>query len=484
VRLPTVRRLAARTPLRIKLVAVLLALLTLGLATAGFAARAALQSYLLSRVDTQLSRAASLAVTQISRGIPVQCRDSAGRVDLPSPVYLQLSDPTGSTLGTCSVQGVSAPDLPKLTIKEAGALAGKAITVPSKGSGHSWRVRVSVISGAGTLFAASSLSEVDNTINHLVVIELIGGLAALVLLGGLSYVVVRRSLRPLVQVEHTAEQIAAGDLSLRVSSDQDPRTEVGRLSAALNTMLGQIESAFRAREESETSARASEERMRRFVADASHELRTPLTSIRGFAELYRQGAAPEPADIDRVMHRIEDQAKRMGILVEDLLMLARLDQQRPLERAPVDLVTLAAEAMQEAQAIDPGRPISLDVQPGGEAPIVLGDDTRLRQVVSNLMSNALTHTPAGTAVSIRVGSTAEGMGALDVADQGPGLSAEDAEHIFERFYRADPSRTRTAGGSGLGLSIASALVSAQMGTLTVESEPGEGATFRVRLPLA
>jgi len=321
-------------------------------------------------------------------------------------------------------------------------------------------------------------------LGQLLLVEVVGGLAALVLLGGLGYVVVRRSLRPLVQVETTAEQIAAGDLSLRVPTEPDPRTEVGRLSAALNTMLGQIESAFRAREESETAARASEERMRRFVADASHELRTPLTSIRGFAELYRQGAAPDASDIDRVMRRIEDQAKRMGILVEDLLLLARLDQQRPLERVPVDLVTLATEAVQDAEAIDPARPISLEVQPGSEAPIVLGDDARLRQVVGNLMSNALVHTPPGTAVAVRVGTTDDGMGALDVTDQGPGLSADDAAHVFERFYRADPSRTRAAGGSGLGLSIAAALMSAQMGTLSVDSAPGEGATFRVRIPLA
>jgi two-component system, OmpR family, sensor kinase len=484
MQLSAVRRLGARTPLRIKLVAALLALLTLGLTGAGLAARAALQSYLLSRVDSQLARAASFAVLPLSSGYPFQCRDGTGRVDAPSPVYLQLADTRGNTLGACPVSGQNPPDLPKLSLQDAQARAGDAFTVPSVGSGHNWRVRVAVISGAGTLFAASSLSEVDSTIDHLVAVELIGGLGALLIFGALGYVVVRRSLRPLVQVEHTAEQIAAGDLSLRVPTDPDPRTEVGRLSAALNTMLSQIETAFRARQESEAAALASEERMRRFVADASHELRTPLTSIRGFAELYRQGAAPDPADIDRAMHRIEDQARRMGILVEDLLLLARLDQQRPLERSAVDLVTLAADAKQDAEAIDPVRRISLEVEAGQDPPIVLGDDTRLRQVVGNLMSNALVHTPPGTAISIRVGTTSDGMGALDVADRGPGLSVEDAAHVFERFYRADPSRTRAAGGSGLGLSIAAALVAAQMGTLTVDTAPGEGATFRIRLPLA
>jgi two-component system, OmpR family, sensor kinase len=477
------RRIGTRTPLRIKLVAALMALLAVGLTAAGLATRAALQRYLVDRVDSQLSRSAAIAVGQLARGGAFPC-NRAGGFDLPSPVFYRLTNTTGATLGSCEVSGEADPQLPALTLAAATAKGDSPFTVPSAGDGHAWRVHIVVIPGAGTLYAATSLSEVDRTVGQLLLVEVVGGLAALVLLGGLGYLVVRRSLRPLGQVETTAEQIAAGDLSLRVPTEPDPRTEVGRLSAALNTMLGQIETAFRAREESETAARASEERMRRFVADASHELRTPLTSIRGFAELYRQGAAPDPSDIDRVMRRIEDQAKRMGILVEDLLLLARLDQQRPLDRVPVDLVTLATEAVQDAEAIDPGRPISLEVQSGSEAPIVLGDDTRLRQVVGNLMSNALVHTPPGTAVAVRVGTTDDGMGALDVTDQGPGLSADDAAHVFERFYRADPSRTRAAGGSGLGLSIAAALMSAQMGTLSVDSAPGEGATFRVRIPLA
>ena len=257
---------------------------------------------------------------------------------------------------------------------------------------------------------------------------------------------------------------------------------MGRLSAAFNTMLSRIEAAFRARQQSEAAAKASEERMRRFVADASHELRTPLTSIRGFAELYRQGAVPDPQDITRVMRRIEDQATRMGVLVEDLLMLARLDQQRPLDLEPVDLLTVASEAVQDARAVDPGRPVSLEVPDSTAPPVVLADQTRLRQVVGNLMSNAMTHTDPDTPVTVRVRTDGD-FGALEVADRGPGMAEEDAAHVFERFYRADSSRARSSGGTGLGLSIAAALVTAQRGTLTVTTAPGEGATFALRVPL-
>ena len=250
-------------------------------------------------------------------------------------------------------------------------------------------------------------------------------------------------------------------------------------------MLGQIESAFTAQADSEAAARQSEERMRRFVADASHELRTPLTSIRGFAELYRQGAVPDPADIDRAMQRIEDQARRMGILVEDLLLLARLDEQRPLDRLPVDVLQIATDAVHDARASAPDHPVDLEVLPSSAAPVVVGDDARLRQVVSNLVTNAVTHTPPGTAVTVRIGTTDDDAGrwvVLEVADAGPGLPTGDAQRVFERFYRADPSRTRASGGTGLGLSIVAALVAAHGGSVDVETAPGVGTTFRVRVP--
>jgi two-component system OmpR family sensor kinase len=327
------------------------------------------------------------------------------------------------------------------------------------------------------------MNDLNRTVRRLTLLELGIGAVVLLVFAGLGYGAVRTSLRPLAEVEETAEAIAGGDLTRRVP-ESDPRTEVGRLAGSLNSMLSQIEQAFLAQQASETEARQSEERMRRFVADASHELRTPLTSIRGFAELYRQGAIAETEELDRVMKRVEDEAARMGLLVDDLLLLARLDQQRPLQREPVDLVQLAGDAAHDATAVDPDRDVSVEVT-GDGAPVVIGDDARLRQVFGNLVTNALTHTPAGTAIRLRVGAHhASGMAALEVTDEGAGLSPEQSARIFERFYRADASRSRAHGGSGLGLSIVAALVAAHGGRVEVESQPGHGATFRVLLPLA
>ncbi|MCW2617547.1 MAG: Sensor protein, partial [Modestobacter sp.] len=295
---------------------------------------------------------------------------------------------------------------------------------------------------------------------------------------------VRNSLRPLQEVEHTAQAIAAGDLSRRVPVG-DERTEVGRLSAALNGMLGRIESSFRAQQASEEQARASEGRMRRFVADASHELRTPLTSIRGFAELHRQGAVHGPEDTGRIMQRIEAEATRMGLLVEDLLQLARLDQQRPLTLGPVDLAELAGDAVHDARAVQPERPLSLLLDPSlTDVPVVQGDEARLRQVIGNLVTNALTHTPVDARVTVRLAEDAADPGIVVVAvsDEGPGLAPADAHRVFERFYRADASRTRAAGGTGLGLSIVASLVAAHGGRVELTTAQGKGATFAVRLP--
>ena len=297
------------------------------------------------------------------------------------------------------------------------------------------------------------------------------------MVGIAGFAVVQRSLRPLAEVEQTAAAIAAGQLDRRVP-ERDPRTEVGRLSLALNGMLAQIQQALASSESSAEKARGSEDRMRRFITDASHELRTPLTTIRGFAELYRQGAA---RDVAMLLSRIESEASRMGLLVDDLLLLARLDVQRPLEHHRVDLLALASDAVHDAQAMDPKRTITMEVLDGPGTPEVLGDEPRIRQVLSNLVVNALQHTPESAAVTVRVGTDGDDA-VLEVADKGPGMSQQDASRVFERFYRTDSSRARASGGTGLGLSIVDSLVRAHGGVVSVTTAPGEGCCFRVTLP--
>jgi two-component system OmpR family sensor kinase len=473
----------ARTPLRVKLVATLLLLVTAALTVAGVAATAALRSYLLGRVDSQLRQALHPYVDQRGPGGPgPRPGDGDGRGGPPSQYYVQFLAADG-TPGRVQRNPLYAaeqpPDLPHLKVDDVG---GRPFTVAARAGGDQWRVVGGRLpNGAGSVLIAQNLSDIQQTVDRLRLLELVIGVTVVVLLGGLGYVVVRSSLRPLVEVEHTAAAIAAGDLSQRVPH-RDERTEVGRLAAALNSMLHQVESAFRTREASEQAARRSEERMRRFVADASHELRTPLTSIRGFAELYRQGAARDPAEIGRLMRRIEDEGARMGLLVDDLLLLARMDQQRPVDLVPVDLLVLAADAVHDAQAVDPARRISLDAAGLDLPAVVLGDEPRLRQILGNLMANALHHTPAGTPVTVRL-SHRPRLAVVEVADEGPGLDEEDAKRVFERFYRADPSRHRGSGGSGLGLSIVAALTAAHGGSVELDTAPGRGATFRVLLPL-
>jgi two-component system OmpR family sensor kinase len=288
----------------------------------------------------------------------------------------------------------------------------------------------------------------------------------------LSWWLVGIGLRPLDRMAATAGAIAAGDLSHRVE-ETDPRTEVGRLGIAFNDMLGQIEKAFAERT-------ASENRLRRFLADASHELRTPLVSIRGYAELFRIGAAREPDETETAMRRIEEEARRMGVLVEDMLTLARLDEVREPVRERVDLREIAADAVEDARAVDPGR--SIDLIDHGDTPVnVLGDPHQLSQIVANLMRNALTHTPAGTAVEVRVSSAGDDA-VLEVRDHGHGLPPGDPADLFERFWRAGAGRERGPGGAGLGLAIVAAIAAAHGGSVSAANADGGGASFVVRLP--
>jgi two-component system OmpR family sensor kinase len=486
------RRLLDRTPLRVKLLVAVLALVTVALVLIGTASVAVLDRYLVGRLDDQLELVARGAAGQRPPGLtgPGSGRDHRGP---PSPYRVQYRFANGRL--DVEDENPLNEDQPTPQVPDDAAWfsanSGKVVTVPASGGAGRWRVAVQPRrdGSGGSVVVAASLDPIDSTTRQLRLIDLGVSLVVLAVLAGAGAAIVRASLRPLVEIEQTARAIAAGDLTRRVP-DRDPRTEVGRLGRALNTMLAQIESAFSARAASEASARRSEDRMRRFVADASHELRTPLTTIRGFAELYRQGAARDPAELNRLMRRIEDQAARMGLLVDDLLLLARLDQQRPLDRSPVDLLALAADAVADAHALDPDRRIELVLGSGDAEPrhalIVLGDDQRLRQVLANLVDNALRHTPAGSPVEVRVGEAAldgRAGAAVEVVDHGPGLTPEQTERVFERFYRADPARSGGDGGTGLGLSIVAALVAVHGGTVQVDSVPGRGTRFRVLLPL-
>ena len=296
------------------------------------------------------------------------------------------------------------------------------------------------------------------------------GLVVVILAGAVAWALVRVELRPLARIEDTAAAIAAGDLSRRVDAG-DPGTEVGSLGASLNAMLAQIEAAFEER-------RASENRLRRFVADAGHELRTPLTSVRGYAELFRRGGAGDPADLAMIMSRIESEAQRMGVLVEDLLLLAKLDQGRPLARQQVQLSDVVAEMASDQAMLHPAWPVEQRIAPGVA---VVGDELRIRQAVGNLLTNARAHTPPGTRTVVTV-QMRDAMAMVEVADAGPGVPPEVMGRLFERFFRADPSRSRASGGSGLGLSIVAAIAEAHGGRVEVESPEAGGAVFRILLP--
>lgn len=452
------------------LVAATLLLVTCGLVASGIAVTSILRHSLISRIDQTLLDA--------SRGWAQAPRRQSG------PPY-EGPDP-GRPPSKFYVRGVGTDGTPFTAINDRNSepalppnndVGPNPTTLPSvNGSDIQWRA-VSVRGPHGLTTVAIDLSDLQHTVRSLVWLQIGIGVAVLIVVGIASFVVVHRSLRPLYEVERTAAAIAGGQRDLRVP-ERDPRTELGRLSLALNEMLSQIQQALASSESSAEKARGSEERMRRFITDASHELRTPLTTIRGFAELYRQGAA---RDVSMLLSRIESEASRMGLLVDDLLLLARLDVQRPLEQHHVDLLALASDAVHDAQAIDPTRSITMEVFDGPGVPEVRGDEPRIRQVLSNLLANALQHTPDSADVVVRVGTEGDDV-VLEVADKGPGMSKQDASRVFERFYRTDSSRARASGGTGLGLSIVDSLVHAHGGDVTVTTAPGEGCCFRVTLP--
>jgi two-component system OmpR family sensor kinase len=534
----SIMRFPARIPLRIKLIAALLTLVIAGLAVASITGIFVLRGYLEGHADNEVTS----ALNKIMGGGGPAGHQAGGLTNgffAGFPYVSQLRNTQGDLVAivnntTIVTQKPSAgmPSIP--TGQWLNANVGHLITVGAVDSTDKWRVitqpyTIQVYNTVTnqpqdltfTLVVGVDLGDVDHTIGRLVGIDLVVGGIVVFCLAIIGIAVVRASLLPLTEIEQTAGKIAAGDLTQRVA-ERDPGTEVGSLGRSLNVMLARIETAFHAQATSEANARRSENRMRRFIADASHELRTPLTTIRGYAEYYRQrgGATTDGNgqlghdDLDRIMHRVESEATRMGVLVEDLLLLARIDQQRPLEQHPVDVLALAADAVQDARMIAPGREVTLNVG-RDTAFLVLGDEARLRQVIGNLTSNALTHTPDGTPVEVNLRSGQIGWGpngpvaiagsaippglippppgaanhlvpavVIEVTDHGPGLPADQAQRVFERFYRADEARTRQTGGTGLGLAIVSALVTAHSGAVGVQSVPGQGATFRVALPLA
>jgi signal transduction histidine kinase len=524
-----VRRASGRVPLRIKLISAVLALVLIALTAISVGGITLLRNYLLGPIDADL-----FASQHGAQRVTERCLSPAGPSLCPIPGNGAMVD---WLTASGQLEHIAVPVRPQFAVMPfrsnlapgpvipadpgwAAGLAGHTVTVPATSGGGHWRLTafptqfIDDVTGqvtTGTVIVGQDVSTIYRTLDGLALIDLIVSAVVLVALAIIGIAIVRSSLRPLTDIELTAEAIAEGDLSRRVP-DRDPRTEVGRLGRSLNAMLAQVEAAFHAREQSEAAARWSEERMRQFVADASHELRTPLTAIRGYAEYYRQRggatgngarhAAPTSAepgldadgrlsepDVDRIMQRVEQESARMGVLVEDMLLLARLDQQRPIERRPVDMLTLAADAVQDARMIASNREIDLTVG-NGAAFIVLGDEARLRQVISNLMSNALTHTPDGTPIDVRIlahgpdGRLPVPSVTFEVDDHGPGLSREQADRVFERFYRADQARRRKTGGAGLGLAIVRALVGAHGGTTGVDTAPGDGATFWITLPLA
>jgi two-component system OmpR family sensor kinase len=461
-----------RLSLRARLLLGVVVLAAVGLVAADAATYASLRSFLLTRVDKGLEAAhPEVEGAAFGGGRP----NAVGRGPGPPAAginWYQLRTLDGRVVrGGFLVGGGSPPKLgPTIAVaaspnRDNGERASYFTVGAVRGS-TSYRVRASVEPQhpGFVLLVATSLNDVAGTLHRLILIEVLATLAVLGGMIALGLWLVRLGLRPLREIEATARAITGGDLSPRVEV-ADERTEVGRVGRALNTMLDRIET--------------SDSRLRRFVADASHELRTPLAAIRAYAELFGRGAATKPEDLARSMAGIGRESERMSLLVEDLLLLARLDEGRPLEQEPVALADVVAEAVDAARAVEPARPYAVEV----EEATVIGDRDRLRQIVDNLLANVRSHTSPETAVRVAL-RRLDGNAEITVADDGPGLTEDELDQVFDRFYRADASRARASGGAGLGLSIVAAVARAHGGEVSARSQPGEGATFVIDLPLA
>jgi two-component system, OmpR family, sensor kinase len=473
--------------LRVRLLSGVLAMTAVGLVAAGGGTYLALRSFLLDRVDQQLM-AARAAVGRGLRQSPTGTIDTTTVDQVAPPIaFVEVRGAGGRVIALhvpSSLSGSSpAPRLPAVLRPPPAPRGGvpsreRALQfdVPAVSGAGRYRVLVSSLpASGGVLIVAVSLDDVTATLQRLLRVELLVAAGLLALLAVAAFWLLRRGLRPLERISEVAGTIAQGDLDVRVSPAEE-RSEIGRLGLALNGMLERLEDAFARRDRSEAQ-------LRRFVSSASHELRTPLTSIRGYAALLRRGAKHNPEDLEKSISRIESEATRMAGLIDDLLLLARLDERRPLARARTDLAAIADEAADDARARDPGRSITVDA--GGPV-VVIGDEPRLRQIVANLLENAQVHTTAQSPVRVEVG-VRDQMAVLAVIDTGPGIDPDQAAHVFERFYRGTPpgssdTAPRT-GGSGLGLAIVKTIAEAHGGAATVTSRPGEGARFEITLPL-
>jgi two-component system OmpR family sensor kinase len=479
-----------RLSLRARLVLGVIVLATAGLVAADVATYTALKSFLFDRIDNTLNSVhpgvenalfpgrgpgpgpggGGGHIPDLFTSIPGDC--IAIRRLNQSTISSGCIPPFGTSV---SPPGPSYPATIRITSKPSRDNGDRIafFTTKAVSGGGSYRVRASIEGSVPNriLLIAAALKDVTSTLHRLLLIELLVTAVVLAAITALGLWIVRIGLRPLDEIEETAAAIAAGDLSRRVERAES-RTEVGRLGLTLNRMLEKIE-------EGVTALEASEAKLRRFVADASHELRTPLAAVRAYAELYTRGAANRPDDLDRSMKGISRESERMSVLVEDLLLLAHLDEGRPFALEPVALDEVVGEALETAKTLEPDRPVHVEIEPA----LVAGDRDRLRQVVDNLLSNVRSHTPPDAPLSVGLARD-NGTAVLTVADAGPGMGDEQLAHVFERFYRADPSRARASGGAGLGLAIVAAVVEAHGGEVDAESAPGEGTSFRVRLPLS
>jgi two-component system OmpR family sensor kinase len=478
--------------LRNRLVLGVVILSTLGFTASGLVAQKQIESFLIHQIDDQLINVASGSLPRVSlagivnddeyqerRGRQERDDDDVPQTPLdrvPTSISLTLLNATGEIVGGIGgdLNSVSVRDyIGGYSPADVAKFQGRPFTIEA--TGENFRVlALPLPSGLGSVTIAQSLNDVDRTLSRLQWLFFFIGLVIVSLIALASRTMIKVGLKPLSEVENTAERIAEGDLSARLPEAKST-TEVGRLTTSLNTMLSRIEESFALR-------KASEDKLRRFVADASHELRTPLTAIRGFAELHRQGAVVGDEDTKQLLARIEGESIRMGSLVGDLLLLARLDQSREMEALPVDIAAVTRDAVASAQAAGPSHPISLTADVSEL--YILGDKNRIHQVVANLLANAKTHTPDGTKITVLITRSEDGV-RISVIDNGPGLSEDDQKRIFERFYRADSSRVRVDGeGSGLGLSIVDAVMQAHGGNVSVSSELGKGATFVLFFPQA